>query len=286
MGGRDAIPTCLALSSTARLSQDQTRVLQLLQAEVAQAWESTLASLLSSQVSVSPSPPGLCPDTADWAKVLFNVSPYGFTGQLRFESGLAYALLEIGLGGNLSNPPARPLNNLEISLLTKIVEPLIRIYQNHWRKLAEVTFSGDGHTSAGSNREGIQWPLTISLADHSWQVTVWLPLPEATYLLDCLTLPNWIAGGGQRPVEGPAVMEALQSSRVSVQAILGSISLTAGEIERLDRGSVILLPGLSEDLVAVHIADRPKFTGKVRHIRGSLVVELSSSLSAQETPLR
>ncbi len=100
-----------------------------------------------------------------------------------------------------------------------------------------------------------------------------LPLAPADPLLRKLSLEAWVSEGVAQE-DQPQILSALEGTRISVQAVLGNVSLTLGEVAKLSVGSLVFLPGADEESVTVHVGERPKFSGKVRRHQGRLVVEL------------
>jgi len=293
VSGHEASLTCPDLSGPARLSNDQARVLNPLHDDIADSWRSVLAGIIPHDVEVRSLPVETAvefsAETTKAGTIPFSISPHGISGLLWFDLALAYALLESGLGSDrISQPLTRPLNAVETSILTRIVDPLLQQYERHWRKLADVTFAplplSEQESLLGDIKGGqmLQWWFEISLLGATLRTGICLPARQITPLLDHLTLQNWIAGGEQPTTPESDMVEAVKSSRVMVQATLGTVSISLGELSDLSPGSVLLLPGLDEDVVSVHIADQPKFTGKVRRVRGSLVVELATAHVPEE----
>ena|GEM_PF-2253211 len=293
MSGREANLTCPDLSAPPRLSNDQARVLNPLHDDIAESWQNVLADIIPHDVEVHPlpveTPVEFSAETTKAGTVPFSISPHGVSGLLWFDLALAYALLESGLGSDrISQPLTRPLSAVETSVLTRIIDPLLQQYERHWRKLADVTFAPLPLSEQESllvdlnSGQMLQWWFEVSLLGATLRIGIFLPARQTTPLLDHLTLQNWIAGGEQPSAPESDMVEAVKSSRVMVQATLGTVSISLGELSDLSAGSVLLLPGLDEDIVSVRIADQPKFTGKVRRVRGSLVVELSTPYAPEE----
>ncbi len=210
----------------------------------------------------------------------FRASPITFAGLLCVELPLAFALVECALGGpGVTDPPNRGLSALEGNLLRRLLTPLLEAFAEQWARLAEIEFSPQGvRGQEDLTRLLARAPYQVcpfhvrapGISGHLW---IGLPLAPAEPLLRRLSLEAWVSEGLAEE-DQPQILSALEDTRISIQAVLGDVSLTLGEIARLSVGSLVFLPGADEESVTVHVGDRPKFTGKVRRHQGRLVVEL------------
>jgi flagellar motor switch protein FliM len=293
-------PTSSGLSPG--LSAGHVRLLNLLSHEMATALSVTAGDMLPGKtVVVSPLPAIVTPKSAlrdgdvaasqEGAEALgigiaFAATPYPFQGELLLDRRIGYALLEHALGGDrLTSPPVRQDTPLERRLLGKLAAPLLTACEQAWSRFAPVRFSPLEAAGPSHRGQACLCPFQVSAGEVEGRLCLSLPLPEATPLLAQLTVEAWVSGGTTEVPRGPddaasptgegtSLLSALQDSRVPLRAVLGTRLLALGELLRLAAGDLVFLPGLEEEAVTVHIADRPKFVGQVRHHRGRLVVEL------------
>ena len=269
LGGRPALPT------------GQSRVLGLLCHETAAAWSGLLDPLLPGGVQVQALTNGESYGDRPVAAVLeFHASPVVFTGLLCVELPLAFALVECALGASaITEPPDRGLTPLEGGILRRLLAPLVESFAQQWHRLAPVEFVPTDfrgreeldHVLARTPTQVCPFRVrTPGLSGHLW---IGLPLTQAEPLLRKLSLEAWVSEVVSQE-DHPQILSVLEESRMSVRAVLGSVSLTLGEISKLTVGSLVFLPGVDEESVTILVGDRPKFTGKVRRHQGRLVVEL------------
>ncbi len=271
-----------AVGSTGALSSAQVRVLNLLGQSVVGAWGEVLRVILPGDVSVRALPP--TPEAAgipeEAVALSFVTDTPPATGVLCVARELAFALLEGALGSvRLTAAPERPLTALEDRLLRRLAAPLLEHYAQQWERLLPLQFRVEEAQEQQARRlsrdpEYYLCPFEVTGLACSGGLWIALPLTGAAPLLDRLTVEAWVSGP-ELEAEAPRVLAALEESRVSVRAVLGEVALTLGEVARLTPGDLVFLPGLDEQSVRVQVADRPKFSGKVRHRQGRLVIELA-----------
>lgn len=291
--GKALPPTSSGLSPG--LSAGHVRLLNLLSHEMAAALSCPARDMLSGKPAVvSPLPVTVIPKralgeaetaaSAEGAEALgigiaFAATPYPFQGELFLDRRLGYALLERALGGEVvSAPPARGPSLLERKLFCQLAVPFLAACEQAWSRVAPVRFSPLEAVEPSPRGQRCLCPFQVSAGEVEGRLCLSLPLPEATPLLAQLTVEAWVSGrsdgeAGTAGEKGP-LLSALQSSRVSVRAILGTRAIALREALQWSVGDLVPLPGLDEEAVTVQIAGRPKFVGKVRHHRSRLVVEL------------
>lgn len=204
-------------------------------------------------------------------------------GLMAFSAPVAYAFLEVILGGKPSDPGAyRSLTDVEIALLADVADLIRRDWESTWQTYVPIHLTLDIHETP--TRQKLE---TIFASEMLLVVAIRVTIDEVSGELHLILPARWVSdlkraeensrkAGRQRiaPAEQSSIAGHLMNCLVSVQARLDAGQGRFSELLRLKAGDVLTLDARLDQPVTGLVNDVPKFHGEIVEIgskRGLLI---------------
>lgn len=222
------------------------------------------------------------------ANAVLRLEPLRYGGVLTLDESLAFALLEILLGGSGENPttmPARALTAIETNILKGVVTDACQDLGKSFSSLDTVQVSlmkivnnPRLITIVPPDAVVMVAQFTVSINRLTGGISMVIPLPSLEPLREKLrqeaAFPSTTGGSW-----APQVQDELAEMEVALSARLGMISLPVREILNFQVGDIIEMNSDPDAPLSVLVEDKPKFLGIAGLRNGRKAVRLSSRIT-------
>jgi flagellar motor switch protein FliM len=229
-----------------------------------------------------------------WAEpahlTLFKAEPLRGHGVLQIPARLGLTMVERLLGGVGSTGDApRQLSEIENGLLEQIVQIILGHWCGHWSKLKELKpvilgceISGRFIQATSAQTNMLAVCLLANIGELQEQIQIGLPYLALEPLI------RQLAHSSEASHEAPAPPPAAASKwnrcfdevSVRLSANWPQLEVAAGDVLQLKVGDILRLNAQCAQKVTVHVADLPKFNGRLGTSGGKWAVELTQLIKS------
>ena len=184
----------------------------------------------------------------------------------------AFAAIDRLLGGPGSLPPnKREPTSIERGLIAQIANELIPAFNEAWQHLADLQITiAELALSAALLRIAapsevvavLRFEVRVSNSGRTAQVSICFPHAALEPLLPRLSASTWYATGKQADEAWSEDLDrALQSTPITVRAMLGTVEISVEELASLAVGDIIKLDERADQPILLTIADAARGLG-------------------------
>lgn len=277
--------------SPSRVPKEQTNTIELIHQKFAQMGATGLGTYLNSEVDMflesleqinfqeyilSLSTP-TCVAT-------FDMQPLNGYGVIEVNAPLIYATIDRILGGDGEVPAiARSFTELEMAIVRKIIQLLLKEFGQAWAHLLDLRFSmKDIQTHPSfirviSQREAcLVATIKARIASTSGLITVCIPYVNLEPVSSKLGTEQWTNRYGSTQAEeiSCAHQRNFQRMDFDLTALLGTFELSSSELLSLQPGDILDLGAKTTQPIEVRVAGEPKFLanpGLIGRYRGVMI---------------
>ena len=263
----------------ARVSKDQQRTLENLHANLARLMASSFSTLQRSVVDCDIA----FVDQTTYAEFImslsnpscsytFTIEPLGGPAVVDFSLPVAYSFIDRQFGGTGSNPPqeARPLTNIERTVMGKVVTRTLTDLESTWEQLIKIQVS-DAELETNPEFMQVAAPsdtmvliaFEVNSQHASGLVNLCYPYFTLEPVMDYLNVQSWASREKGRR-ENTRQERLVQLDRVfaPVKVVLGRGQVSLGEVMNLQEGDILKLDTETKRDAVVFVGSRPKFLGR------------------------
>ena len=276
-----------------RISKDDARSIEALHIDVARSYSAILSGYLRTIVEVKLS----SVEEINYAEFILSVpnptylnvlSAKPLEGEMVLEMNpsIVFPILDKLLGGSSEEVtiPNRPLTEIELRIMDKIIQRAIEALNTEWSKISPVTFEV---IDTEYNPQLLQIiPPTetvvlvgfeISLGNFSGMLNFCIPFVSLDPILGHLSAHRWRAyshGKAQEEIL-PGIEETIRATYLEVTACLAETTIALKDLLELRVGDLIQTGKSTSESAVVSVRGRPKFLakpGQFRRKKAALIV--------------
>ena len=203
---------------------------------------------------------------------------------------LALSIYERMVGGpGSARVPSREPTEIELRVLRhQILRILADAYHQAWATFLPLEIrmrdleTNPLYINLALDQDTVLWvAMALEIGERSDPINLCLPYSGLEPWLPRLS-NEYLLTGQSRPRERDRdrLRRALRDTVVPLQAVLGTVRLAVSELMELQVGDVLVLDAGIHDEVELHVANRPKFRGRVGRLGSRLAVRVTGPLHA------
>ena len=262
-----------------RVSKDQLRTLQTIHETFAKTFNAYLAVRLRTIVDINL----ISVDQLQYSEFILSISDPSCIYIFRIEELNGVAIMELSpnlvlyivdrlFGGKgQASEDARPITNIEQTIMKKIVEKAMENLSTAWQQVAPLTFILEGFESnpdvvqiAPPGETVITISLEVKIQDTSSLMNICFPYLILEDIISKLNVQHFISMSKKETSEEQinTIHDRLKLSSLPVIAYLGRTEIAVKDILDLKLGDVIQLRKRVEDLLEISIGGNKKYFGR------------------------
>lgn len=261
-----------------KIAKDQLRTLEIIHDNFARLIQTYLSGYLRSAVKVSV----LTVDQYAYSEFSNAISNPAFLSVINFRplsgqiimdisTNIAFAIIDRLLGGDGKNTSdIRPFTEIEVTLLTKVVNRIINFIVEAWDNvikldpyLEKIETNSQFAQIVSPSETVALITLNISIGEIEGMMNVCIPHIVIEPILDKLSTKFWFSTSKKDITknEVKVIEKRMRNVKVEISAVLGSNIITVGELLDLQNKDVIKLDTKANAGVKIKIGSNYKFIG-------------------------
>ncbi|MBI5206474.1 MAG: flagellar motor switch protein FliM [Candidatus Firestonebacteria bacterium] len=282
-----------------RFNKDQIRTIQLLHDTFAGLYHNLLSSYLRCSISVNL----IAVDQLIYSEYISSVGnpsliniitmePLKGQAILEINQSLAFAFFDRLLGGvGLKYNKSREFTEIEKVVIKKIVDEVLITLENAWKHVIDIKTQVK-KTETNPQFVQVVSPETtvilitfeIKIDDTSGLISICLPYPVLEPIQMKLSSRNWFIFKDKTPSfqKDNKIEKKLHSSKLDVQAFLGTILIKAKDVLELKPGDIIKLDTKVNDLIRVDVEGLPEFYARPGLLNSRNSIQIQKQISKDE----
>ena len=231
------------------------------------------------------------PTTNSWQSLYpMRLSEVRASGILEADSRTVIAFVARLLGATDEGEiKSRRITKLEHSVIRGIVQESIEALSTAWKSVTPLRITSDGIGSDAeiarllpTNEIIVRIEFAITLANQSYSLKMCYPAAAIEVLLSADEVGSHPRPGIEKEATSLVIMEQLEATRIEVRSVLGTASLTTGELLDLERGDILRLDGATSTDVELLIDGKTRFWGIPGVSNGRMAVKVTHTLGDDE----
>ena len=213
-------------------------------------------------------------------------------GIVEVSPGLVVLTIERLFGGEGKHSgELRPLSIIEQNVASKIVERILKIYDEAWSKAFSIktqvhAFEMNPQFAqvAPASETAVVMFLEINVRNTTFPMNICFPYFLLDPLIQKLSSEDWIGLTMMKKTDQDRVNieGSLKSSEVEMTANLGELVLTLQELLDLETGDVLVLDKRIEEPLTINVLDNPRFLGTVGIVGKKKAIRVEEVLSMED----
>ncbi len=284
-----------------RVSKDQMRALQSIHEGFARNFGASLSAFLRTIVETRVA----TTEQLTYSEFIHSLpSPTCFnllsapqlSGQLCLELSplIVYPIVDRLLGGTNSDIfiPQRPLTEIELRLVNRIIDRALANLTEAWSDLLDVKFEVSGTESnphlvqiVAPNEVVVVIGFEIKLGARAGTMSICIPFNVIEPVIGKLAGQSWLGYSrlGGATEQARRVARSLRRAEVDVAAFLGEAKITVQEVMGLAPGDIIRLDKLVERDFILRVRGQNKFAGRLGQLRGQRALQITRTADPEES---
>ncbi|MFN0197567.1 MAG: flagellar motor switch protein FliM [Planctomycetaceae bacterium] len=281
-----------------RVSKDQMRAFQALHEGFSREFGASLSGLLRTIVEVKL----ISVDQLTYSEFVFSLEnptcfnlldSKGLDGHLILElnPSIIFPIIDRMLGGGKEseqNHPSRPLTEIELKLVTRIIELATQGLESSWRNLCELKLRVAQVESnpqlaqiVPPNEVIVLISFEITMGEVRGIMNLCIPFNTIEPLAVKLSSDSWSAytKKASEPWQQVSLETGLARTKVSLVVKLSETSLRMEETANLSVGDVIVTENPVQNGLQITVEGRPAFTGFPGVYKGHKAIQISRALN-------
>ncbi len=286
-----------------KFSKDHTRTFQMIHENFARSLSTYLSGRLRFFVDVSLGPI----EQITYGEFLKSVSNPTymaiFTGSslngsaiLEINQTIIFGMIDRILGGaGMSMTKSRSLTEIETNIVRRETMRFLTLLRDAWMNVMDFIPEIENIESnpqfvqiAPINDMTLLITMEIMIGTIEGFMNICIPTSVVEPFTEKITNQFWFSSSEKKEKEEltPKIARNLQSTPITLQAVLGKTRLSVGELLYLQKGDVLRLDQYHDQEITIAIGDSPKFKGVPGNHRGKKAVKVTgiqqSTLDDQE----
>ena len=191
---------------------------------------------------------------------------------LEINPSIIFPIIDRLLGGGKESSPApdRPLTEIELRIVEKIIHRALEELKKIWARIKQIDFALEEMESnpqlrqiVPPNEVVVLVSFEISMGDATGSMNLCIPFMVVEPIMSAFAIQNLFAvsRGHHAASNVASIREGLADSRVEAVAFLAETSLTPRDILNLKPGDVLPTTKPSDGTLLLTVQGRPKFRG-------------------------
>jgi len=224
---------------------------------------------------------------------VFKAEEWDDNGLLVTDSALIYSIVDVLLGGRKGTPAirveGRPYTTIESKLVEKMIQVALGDLSSAFDPLSPVNFSLDRietnprfATITQSGNACVLARLRIDMGDRGGRVDILIPYATLEPIRELLLQMFMGEKFGRDSIWETHLTHELHKTDVQVQAILGEVTVSLGEMLNWKVGSQVMLSTRTEDHLELRCGDFPLYKGPVGQKQNKIAVKIENYIEPKK----
>ncbi|MGE3963329.1 MAG: flagellar motor switch protein FliM [Planctomycetota bacterium] len=209
---------------------------------------------------------------------------------LEVNPSILFPIIDRLLGGGKMDPQylERPFTNIELGLVSTILERMISQLRETWDSVKEIDFKLFETESnpfllqiVAPNEPIVLLSFEALMGEYSGMINICIPFKVIEPLMPEFSQSNWFSSSQRRgsgESGGSRILECINNARVEVVGILAEVPICLADILSLKVGDLIDTGQTSNSPTLLAIEGRRKFRGEAGVHKGRKVVRLEETV--------
>lgn len=226
---------------------------------------------------------------------IFHLDEYEGKGIVEVSPGLVVLTIERLFGGEGKHSgDLRPLSVIEQNVASKIVEKILKIYDEAWSKafpirtkLHAFEINPQFAQVAPASETAVVMFLEINIRNTTFPMNICFPYFLLDPLIQKLTSEDWVGLTMMKktPQDRVNIEETLKTTELEMTASVGELILTIQEMLDLEIGDVLVLDKKIEEPLTISVLDKPRFMGTIGIVGKKKAIRVEEVLSMEDIQL-
>lgn len=219
---------------------------------------------------------------------IFEAPPLEGRMVMEINPNIAYGMIDRLLGGQ-GNTPAKigTMTEIETKLIERIFEKALDTFREAWQSVIELNPTLEALETnpnflqiASPNETVAVISFSTKIGENSGMINLCLPHVVLEPVMPNLSAHYWLSKEKKKThsMDSERLAEQIKQTSVTLQAILGTSTITISDFLSLAPGDVIKLDQTPETPILLTIGEKQQFTGNPGVIRGKLAVQIADVL--------
>ena len=191
---------------------------------------------------------------------------------LELNPSILYPVIDRLLGGgkDASQPPDRPLTEIELRIVRKIIQQTLEQLKNVWSRIKQIDFVLEETESnpqlrqiVPPNEVVVLISFEITMGEASGSMSLCIPFMVVEPIMPAFAIQNLftVSRGREAASNVSAIRDALGDSMLECVAYLAETSITAREFLDLKAGDLLQTAKSKDASILMTVQGRPKYRG-------------------------
>ncbi|MHA1524501.1 MAG: flagellar motor switch protein FliM [Alphaproteobacteria bacterium] len=227
---------------------------------------------------------------------VFKAREWDNFGLFTIESNLIYSVVDVLLGGRrgtqMMRIEGRPYTTIELGLLERMVEVILRDAEAAFEPISKVAFDLDRLETnprfaaiTRSANASILVRLRIDMEDRGGRIELMLPYATVEPIRELLLQGFMGERFGRDSIWEGHLATELWSTKVRLDAVLDEFKMPLNEVMDFKVGQTIMLDKNPEEPVQIRCGNISLTEGKLGRIEDRMAVRLDRSISSRKVPI-
>lgn len=274
-----------------KIAKDQLRTLEIIHENFGRLFQTFLSGYLRAPIKASI----LTVDQFAYSEFINAIPNPAFLSIIDFKplngqilldisTNVVYSIIDRILGGDgEGEQEIRPFTEIELSLLTNIVDRMMAIISEAWSNVIDLKPKLDKIDTNPQFAQIVPHNETIALITFNLEVgategmmNICIPYLVIEPILDKLSTRFWFSTTEKAPSEEElkVIKNKIMNTKVTVRAELGSTTVKVKDILNLQEGDVIKLDVDLEDKAKIRVGSNVKFLGNIGVYKNKMAVKI------------
>lgn len=222
---------------------------------------------------------------------IFDMPPLAGSSMLELSSAVSYEIISrlFGGKGQFEPEPSKLFTDIEVSILTRVVQQMLSVMDASWERITTVRTSLDRiETSAqfaqivAANEPIIIITMNVKIGDVSDLVNICIPHIAIQPIAKQLATATWYTDRrGSASGDGTELIAAsprIHNTSVTLHAMFGTTMATIQDVINLQEGDIIRVDHPVREDITVLVEHIPKFKGRIGTAGKRVAIKISEIL--------
>lgn len=223
---------------------------------------------------------------------IIDFSPFKGSVILDLSSRIGYSIIDRILGGTGETiSKTREFTDIEVTLLSKVMEKLVEMLEEPWRQVCEVKPSLE-KVETNSQFAQIMSPnemvalvtLSIKIGEVEGLMNFCIPYIVIEPIVGNLNTKHWFSNANENNTDEyrPYVEKHLEEAKIPISVVVGKTNITVDEFINIQVGDVIPLDSYVTSDFKVKVGELTKFYAKPGINKGKNAIQITSIIRKGE----
>ncbi len=222
---------------------------------------------------------------------LIGFHPLGGAVCLEISPMIIYPIIDRLLGGSNEQSflPKRPLTQIELRLVRKIVDRAMESLREAWSSivplectLQEMETNPQLAQIVPPNEVVVSVGFDLRLGEQAGTMNLCIPFNVIEPVIDKLSAQGWYKGTGRNEVMRQRITKILRRAPVQAAAILAETRITVGDLADMNVGDVIVTDKAAMASVLLAVKGKRKFFAKLGQHKGRRALKIDRKITPDD----